>query len=129
MLQKQKVAAEVHITPYAKLPATASARRCTGAARDCAVSTSRTMSASAVASPAAVARTVSAPSQFTVPAVIPSPAPRPSRVSSQHRPFVKESMDRAANGAGKIALYSIAGAGLFTLTMLDLSLQSCTQQS
>lgn len=83
MLQKQKVATDAPITPYANLPATESARRCTGAARACAVSTSRTMSASTVASPEAVDRTVRAPSQLTVPAVTSSPVSTNSTYAEQ----------------------------------------------
>lgn len=58
--QKAKVAAEAPITAYAKLPATASARRCTGAVRAWAVSTSLSMSAMAVAFPLRSARTCNA---------------------------------------------------------------------
>jgi len=49
--QKAKVAADTPMTAYANLPATASARRCTGAVLAWAVSTSLRISAMAVALP------------------------------------------------------------------------------
>ena len=61
-------------TPAAKPPATRSAKRCTGAARACAASTARTMSARAVAAPQRSTRTTMRPSQFTAPAATLLPA-------------------------------------------------------
>ena len=74
--QKRKVAAEKPIMAYVKRPATESASRCMGAARDWAASTSRKMSAMTVASPARSDRTTMLPSQLTVPAVTCSPESR-----------------------------------------------------
>ena len=81
--QKRKGAAEKPIMAYVKRPATESASRCMGAARDCAASTSRKMSAMTVASPARSDRTTMLPSQLTVPAVTCSPASRQNNAAPQ----------------------------------------------
>ena len=72
--QNARVAAEVAMTPTANLPATESARRCTGAVRAWAVSTRRRMSAIVVALPAFSTLTRNLPSMFRVPAVTFAPA-------------------------------------------------------
>mmetsp|Transcript_7689 Transcript_7689/g.34826 ORF Transcript_7689/g.34826 Transcript_7689/m.34826 type:complete len:257 (+) Transcript_7689:2222-2992(+) len=66
--QNAKVVAEAAMTPYTKGPATASASRCTGAARACASATVRAIPAATLPSPAVVALMVSGPSNTAVPA-------------------------------------------------------------
>mmetsp|Transcript_11142 Transcript_11142/g.46500 ORF Transcript_11142/g.46500 Transcript_11142/m.46500 type:complete len:393 (+) Transcript_11142:1768-2946(+) len=66
--QNAKVVTEAAMTPYTKGPATASASRCTGAARACASATVRAIPAATLPSPAVVALTVSGPSNTPVPA-------------------------------------------------------------
>mmetsp|Transcript_7398 Transcript_7398/g.18826 ORF Transcript_7398/g.18826 Transcript_7398/m.18826 type:complete len:354 (-) Transcript_7398:838-1899(-) len=73
-LQKAKVEAEAAMTAYTNGPATASARRWTGAARACASATVRAMPAATLPSPAVVALTVRGPSKTPVPAETRSPA-------------------------------------------------------